>query len=62
MAWAPGKAIKGSEFKQFWDEDKGVTFIPWDRIKGKNLKELSDGSAIDPDSLPPGMELQGKTY
>ena len=60
MAWAPGKAIKNSELKQFWDDDKGVTYVPWDRIKGKNVREFAAGSVIDPDSLPPGMVLEGK--
>ncbi len=24
------------------------------------MKELSDGGVVDPDSLPPGMELEGR--
>eukprot|EP00794_Sanderia_malayensis_P000209 gene209-825_t len=60
MAWAPGKSIKGSDHKQFWDEEQGVTFIPWDRIRGTNLKDLLDGGVIDRDSLPPDMELEAE--
>ena len=60
VAWAPGRAVKESIFKQFWDEDRGVTFVPWDRMKGKSLKDLSYGSVVDPDSVPPGMALEGK--
>ena len=61
VAWAPGRAVKESEFKQFWDEDRGVTFVPWDRLKGKSLRDLSYGSVVDPDSMPPGMSLEGKS-
>lgn len=62
VAWAPGKAIKGSDFKQFWDEDRGVTYVPWDRMKGKSIRDLSDGSVVDPDSIPPGMTLEGNRF
>ena len=54
--------MKESVFKQFWDEDRGVTYVPWDRMKGKSLTDLSYGSVVDPDSIPPGMALESEHF
>ena len=62
MSWAPGKFIKNSEFKKHWNEELGSTFIPWDRLGDTTLESLREGGVIDPDSVPPGMEVpEGKT-
>ncbi|XP_022094763.1 splicing factor, arginine/serine-rich 15-like isoform X2 [Acanthaster planci] len=60
IAWAPGRGVK--EYKQyndFWEVEKGVTYIPWDHLPSEvDLNELSEGAAIDEDTLPPGMKLE----
>lgn len=53
MAWAPGKGMKGREFKDFWDVDSGVSYIPLDRLsESTDLDLLEEGGMIDEDSLP----------
>ncbi|XP_038059476.1 SR-related and CTD-associated factor 4-like isoform X2 [Patiria miniata] len=60
IAWAPGRGVK--EYKQyndFWEVEKGVTYIPWDHLPSEvDLNELAEGAAIDEATLPPGMKLE----
>ena len=57
LAWAPGKGVKGKEYKEHFDADQGVAFIPWSKL-GTNvdLQALGEGSWIDPETLPPGLQ------
>ena len=50
--------MKGREYKEFFDVNLGVTYIPWDKLIGKqvDLEDLSDGGWIDPETLPPGYQ------
>ena len=50
-AWAPGKGVKESEFKDCWDVEVGVAFIPWERVPD-DISDLAEGGIIDEDSLP----------
>lgn len=54
MAWAPGKGVKGKEFKEYWEVDLGVSYVPYDRIRedAEFLDLLEEGGFIDEDSLP----------
>lgn len=54
MAWAPGKGVKGKEFKDYWDVDLGVSYVPYEKIKEdpEFLDFLEEGGFIDEDSLP----------
>ncbi|XP_073730357.1 SR-related and CTD-associated factor 4 isoform X2 [Misgurnus anguillicaudatus] len=52
IAWALNKGIK-AEFKQFWDVELGVTYIPWSKIKQEDLDVFREGGMLDPDSLAP---------
>lgn len=58
MAWAPGKGVKEGDFKDMWDAESGVTYIPWNRLPD-NLTALLDGGMLDKDSLPD--DLRGFT-
>lgn len=49
-AWAPGKGVKESQFKDNWDVDLGVTYIAWDDLPA-DLEQLLEGSILDDDSL-----------
>lgn len=57
VAWAPGIGVKESEFKDRWDVEQGVTYIPWGQMPD-DLNRLKDGGIIDEDSLP--ENLKGK--
>lgn len=52
IAWALNKGIK-PEFKQYWDVELGVTYIPWSKIREAQLEELKEGGMLDVDTLSP---------
>lgn len=63
MAWAPGKGVKGKEWKDYWEVELGVTYIPWSKllnISDQDLEFLEEGGMIDEDTLPP--HLKGEFY
>lgn len=51
VAWAPNIGVKESQFKDFWDLDLGVTYIPWSSMPA-NLAPLLVGAIIDEETLP----------
>ncbi|KAL8588474.1 hypothetical protein ACOMHN_054053 [Nucella lapillus] len=51
VAWAPNMGMKESAFKDRWDVELGVTYIPWDKLPS-DLSPLLDGAMIDEDTLP----------
>ncbi|XP_051972121.1 SR-related and CTD-associated factor 4-like isoform X1 [Xyrauchen texanus] len=52
IAWALNKGIK-ADFKQHWDVELGVTYIPWSKVKMEDLDVFREGGMLDPDSLAP---------
>lgn len=59
VAWAPGKGMKGKEFKDFWDVELGVSYIPHERIsEHADLELLEEGGMIDEDTVP--YHFQGR--
>ncbi|XP_072515025.1 SR-related and CTD-associated factor 4 [Salminus brasiliensis] len=52
IAWALNKGIK-SEFKQYWDVELGVTYIPWSKAKMEDLEDFKEGGVLDTDTLSP---------
>ncbi|KAL6447499.1 hypothetical protein ACFW04_000014 [Cataglyphis niger] len=61
LAWAPGKGVKGKEWKDYWEVELGVSYIPWNKlinITDQDLELLEEGGMIDEDTLPP--YLKGK--
>lgn len=61
LAWAPGKGVKGREYKEYFDTEQGVAFIPWSKL-GTNVdfQALSEGGWIDPETMPPGHQTNLK--
>ncbi|XP_050390405.2 SR-related and CTD-associated factor 4 [Patella vulgata] len=51
VAWAPGFGVKGPQYKQMWDVDLGVTYIPWDKLP-QDVPQLVEGGDIDTETLP----------
>uniref|UniRef100_A0A671RDV6 Splicing factor, arginine/serine-rich 15-like n=1 Tax=Sinocyclocheilus anshuiensis TaxID=1608454 RepID=A0A671RDV6_9TELE len=52
IAWALNKGIK-AEFKQYWDVELGVSYIPWSKVKMEDLDVFREGGMLDPDTLAP---------
>lgn len=59
LAWAPGKGVKGKEWKDYWEVELGVSYIPWNKltnITDRDLELLEEGGMIDEDTLPPHLK------
>lgn len=53
IAWAPGKGVKGKEWKDYWEVDLGVSYIPWSKLRNQeDLDKVEEGGSIDDDTLP----------
>ncbi|MGH0143901.1 UNVERIFIED_CONTAM: hypothetical protein FKN15_001171 [Acipenser sinensis] len=50
IAWALNKGVK-QEYKQLWDADLGVTYIPWEKVKMDDLDGFSEGGMIDQETV-----------
>ncbi|XP_061916997.1 SR-related and CTD-associated factor 4-like [Entelurus aequoreus] len=50
IAWALNKGIKTAH-KKFWDVERGVTYIPWAKVKTEELEGYREGGMFDPDTL-----------
>lgn len=53
IAWALNKGVK-QEYKQFWDVDLGVTYIPWEKVKIDDLDDFAEGGIIDQETVNDG--------
>lgn len=56
IAWALNKGIK-PDYKQYWDVELGVTYIPWDKVKPEDLESFCEGGMLDNETLSPGTVL-----
>ncbi|XP_016098004.1 splicing factor, arginine/serine-rich 15-like [Sinocyclocheilus grahami] len=52
IAWALNKGIK-MDLKKFWDMERGVTYIPWDKVKPNDIRSLQEGGMLDAETLKP---------
>ncbi|KAG9348438.1 hypothetical protein JZ751_002173 [Albula glossodonta] len=50
IAWALNKGIK-PEYKQYWDVELGVTYIPWNKVKVEDLDSFREGGMLDAETL-----------
>ncbi|XP_027012867.1 SR-related and CTD-associated factor 8 isoform X1 [Tachysurus fulvidraco] len=57
IAWALNKGVK-QEYKQFWDVDLGVTYIPWEKVKLDDLDGFAEGGMIDQETVNVEWEAQ----
>nr|CAD7426123.1 unnamed protein product [Timema monikensis] len=60
LAWAPGKGVKGKEWKDYWEVDLGVSYIPWDKMSQEPdlLDILEEGGMIDEETVPGYLRSQ----
>lgn len=52
IAWALNKGIKPAH-KKFWDVERGVTYIPWSKVKVEELDSYREGGILDTETLNP---------
>lgn len=52
IAWALNKGIKAAH-KKFWDVERGVTYIPWSKVKVEELESYREGGMLDTETLNP---------
>ena len=53
---------ENKKFSEFWEVEKGVTYLPWEKLSSElDLEELAAGALIDQDTLPPDLK-QGKSF
>ncbi|XP_050428676.1 SR-related and CTD-associated factor 4 [Adelges cooleyi] len=53
VAWAPGQAMKDKEWKDYWEVEDGVSYIPWEKLnKDIDYDELEVGGMLDEESMP----------
>lgn len=56
MAWAPGKGMKGKEYKDYWEVDLGASYIPYEKLnENTDLDLLEEGGMIDEDTVPDNL-------
>ncbi|XP_070699022.1 SR-related and CTD-associated factor 8-like isoform X2 [Pempheris klunzingeri] len=60
IAWALNKGVK-QEYKQFWDVDLGVTYIPWEKVKLDDLDGFAEGGIIDQETVNDEWEAAKNT-
>ncbi|XP_066452157.1 SR-related and CTD-associated factor 8 isoform X2 [Eleutherodactylus coqui] len=60
IAWALNKGVK-TEYKQFWDVDLGVTYIPWEKVKLDDLDDFAEGGMIDQETVNNEWQRQRNT-
>ena len=48
-----------TEYKQFWDVDLGVTYIPWEKVKVDDLEGFAEGGMIDQETVNTGKNPTG---
>lgn len=57
IAWAPGKGMKDKQWKDYWDVELGVSYIPLEKLDPQvDLVALEDGGTFDDDTMPDWMK------
>lgn len=53
ISWAAGKGVKGKEWKDYWDLDTGISYIPYNKLSNStDFESLEEGGMFDEDSMP----------
>lgn len=61
ISWATGKGVKSKEWKDYWEVDLGVSYIPWSKLShATNFDALEEGGMFDEDSMPEWLKLHVK--
>ncbi|XP_050534314.1 SR-related and CTD-associated factor 4-like isoform X2 [Daktulosphaira vitifoliae] len=61
IAWAPGQAMKDKEWKDYWEIEDGVSYIPWEKLnKDIDYDELEVGGMLDEETMPDWLKIHLK--
>lgn len=61
ISWATGKGVKSKEWKDYWDLDLGVSYIPWGKLTAAtDFEALEEGGMFDEDSMPEWLKKQNQ--
>ncbi|XP_065209577.1 SR-related and CTD-associated factor 4 isoform X2 [Planococcus citri] len=61
IAWAPGKGMKGREWKDYWEVDYGVSYIPWNKLTpDTDYDLLEEGGVLDQETMPEWLKNKRK--
>ena len=62
MAWAPAKGAK--EYRDHFDKELGVTYIPVAKLEESEdtISSLSEGGWIDPRTIPESLRKSEYTF
>ncbi|XP_070499881.1 SR-related and CTD-associated factor 8 isoform X2 [Chironomus tepperi] len=53
ISWAAGKGVKGKEWKDYFDQTLGVTYIPYTKLtQGTDFESLEEGGMYDEETMP----------
>ncbi|KAG5679948.1 hypothetical protein PVAND_009483 [Polypedilum vanderplanki] len=53
LSWAAGKGVKGKEWKDYFDQTLGVTYIPYSKLTHTtDFEALEEGGMYDEETLP----------
>nr|XP_014286010.1 uncharacterized protein LOC106686920 isoform X3 [Halyomorpha halys] len=53
IAWAPGKAMKEKEWKDYWEVETGTSYIPWNKLShDTDFTLLEEGGMLDEETFP----------
>lgn len=53
LSWAAGKGVKGKEWKDYFDQTLGVTYIPYTKLtESTDFEALEEGGMYDEETMP----------
>lgn len=62
ISWAAGKGVKGKEWKDYWDLDTGISYIPFNKLSSStDFESLEEGGMLDEDSMPSWLKEKLKS-
>lgn len=62
ISWAAGKGVKGKEWKDYWDLDTGISYIPFNKLNNStDFESLEEGGMFDEDSMPTWLKEKLKS-
>ncbi|XP_037025420.1 SR-related and CTD-associated factor 4 isoform X2 [Bradysia coprophila] len=62
ISWAAGKGVKGKEWKDYWDLDTGISYIPYNKLSNStDFESLEEGGMFDEDSMPAWLKEKLKS-